>query len=53
MTHLGRIYEIYPSIVGVSPNYLHTAFKAEFEETLESSDSGLDVVEELYTPRGS
>lgn len=53
VTHIGRIYEIYPFIVGVSPNYLETTFADDFEETLLSSDSGLNIVEELYTPRGS
>lgn len=44
LTHTGRIYEVNPSVVGVSPNYLETTFSEEFVETLESSDTGLDVI---------
>ncbi|EGR31920.1 hypothetical protein IMG5_099480 [Ichthyophthirius multifiliis] len=53
VTHIGRIYEFYPNIVAVSPNYLKTVFSSEFLDIYQSSNSGLDIVEELYTPRGS
>lgn len=53
LMHTGRIFEVNPIVVGVSPNFLETTFADEFVETLESSDTGLDVIQELYTPRGS
>ncbi|KAL4454907.1 hypothetical protein ABPG74_006289 [Tetrahymena malaccensis] len=53
LTHFGKVYEVYPYVVGISPNFLDTTFREEFEETVLSSGTDLDVVRELYTPRGS
>jgi len=39
----------------VSPNFLKTSFTKEFLDIYERKDktTGLDIVEELYTVRGS
>ncbi|KRX00113.1 hypothetical protein PPERSA_07220 [Pseudocohnilembus persalinus] len=55
VTHLGKIYTFDPYIHAVSPNFMSTTFSEEFLNLKERAyeDIGLDIIEELYTPRGS
>ena len=52
LTHIGQIFQYNPQIFGVSPNIFSTTFD-EFLNVDKKSDSGLGVIEELYTARGS
>lgn len=53
MTHLGKVYEYRPSVVGVSPSLFSMGFNEFLTIESQSSKSGLNPVEELYTARGS
>jgi hypothetical protein len=53
ITHIGRIYELSPIIVGVSPSLLKMGFDDFLKVGSRGPLKGLDPVEELYTPRGS
>ena len=52
VTHVGQYYTYKPKIVGVSPNIFKTVFP-EFLDVNQASDSGLDLIEQLYTARVS
>lgn len=52
LTHIGQIFQYNPQIFGVSPNIFTTTFD-EFLKIEAKSYSNLDIVEELYTARGS
>jgi hypothetical protein len=53
MTHIGKVYQLSPIVVGVSPSLLDLGFDQFLNIQTRSTDSGLDPIKELYTVRGS
>ena len=53
ITHIGRIYQLTPIVVGVSPSLFKLGFNDFLNVGSRGPLKGLDPVEELYTPRGS
>jgi len=53
ITHLGRLYEIQPKIRGISPTTFKTTINKYLQIDEQDKNTGLDLAEQLYTPRGS
>lgn len=53
MTHVGKIYEYFPQVVGVSPSLFSLGFNEFLNIQQRGTPTALNPVEELYTPRGS